>query len=302
MSLDELTGALDDLFLVQDWDSDPSMSRWVPKIYADIGYDYTQTFESDFCKRHNGLMLRSGDAVGEVYCAAFPTLGVLAQLLDRTAGDALLFLHHPIDMEVAGRGFLPIQPDVLERLRERGVSIYACHAPLDCHDILGTNASIAEAFGAHVTRNTAPYGIGFAGRVGTIHPTTLDDLIDRGKEVFGVDRVDVGGARPEPITRVAIVAGGGDDTDLFEEAEGLGAQVYITGEWTTRIQSPDQEGQAWAEANRAACQAYAARSGMALLAFSHAASEFLVMRRQMAPYFEQMGLPAICLEQSNWWR
>ena len=302
ISLGKLTSELDELFSVCDWDRDPAMSRWVPRVYAGIGYDYTQIFENDFCRRHNGLMLRSSDVVREIYCAAFPTPGILAELLDQTRGDALLFLHHPVDMEVSGRGFLPIQPYILERLRGQGVSIYACHAPLDCHDTIGTNASIVEAFDVQVTQNSAAYGIGFAGRVGTIRATSLDDLVDRGKEIFGVDRVDIGGASPETMTRVAIVAGGGDDTELFEEAEGLGAQAFITGEWTTRIQSPDEQDQAWAEANRAACQAYAERSEMALLAFSHAATEFLVMRSQMAGYFRQKRLPTVCLEQSDWWR
>jgi putative NIF3 family GTP cyclohydrolase 1 type 2 len=302
VSLDELTGELDELFSIHDWDSDPAMSRWVPRVYAGIDYDYTQVFEDDFCRRHNGLMLRASDVVREVCCAAFPTPEILAQLLDQTSGDALLFLHHPVDMEVSGQGFLPIQPHILERLRGRRVSIYACHAPLDCHDSIGTNASIVEAFDVRVEQNFAAYGIGFAGRVGAVRATSLDDLVDRGKGIFGVDRANIGGARPETITRVAIVAGGGDDTALFEEAEGLGAQAFITGEWTTRTQPPDEQGQAWASANRAACQAYAEKTGMALLAFSHAATEFLVMKSQMGSYFGRKGLPTSCLEQSDWWR
>ena len=41
---------------------------------------------------------------------------------------------------------------------------------------------------------------------------------------------------------------------------------------------------------------------LALLGFSHAATEFLVMKMQMAPYFEREGLSVTCLEQSDWWR
>jgi putative NIF3 family GTP cyclohydrolase 1 type 2 len=302
VSLDELAGELDELFSIHDWDRDPAFSRWVPRVYADIGYDYAKTFEDDFCRRHNGLMLRSSDVVREIYCAAFPTPEVLEKLLEQTSGDALLFLHHPLDMEVSGHGFLPIQPAALERLREQGASVYACHAPLDCHDSTGTNASIVEAFDVKVERSFAEYGIGFAGRIGTIRATGLDELVNRGKQIFGVDRVEIGGARPETITRVAIVAGGGDETALFEEAEGSGAQAFITGEWITRTRPPDEQGQAWATANRAACRAYAKTTGMALLAFSHAATEFLVMKGHMTSYFGRKSLPTTCLEQSDWWR
>jgi hypothetical protein len=300
--LKDLVRDLDVLYSIGDWEADPAMSRFAPRVYRDIGYDYTEVFEADFCQRFNGMMLRSSDSVGEVFCAAFPGPGVIARLFELAQEGALLFLHHPIDMEVAGVGFLPIPPDQLERLRARGVSVYACHAPMDCHDEIGTNASIVEAFGARVEQGFAPYGIGLAGRIASVPPASLDELVQHGRDVFGVERVETGGARPEAITKVAIVAGGGDDVELFEAAEQLGAQVYITGEWWTRTTPPGDEERKWAEGNRAACKAYAAQSQMAFLGFSHAATEFLVMEDQMADYFRQKGLEVTCLAQSDWWR
>jgi putative NIF3 family GTP cyclohydrolase 1 type 2 len=300
--LESLRGELDGLFSIPAWERDPAMSRFLPRLYEAIGYDHTQILEPDFCQRHNGLMLRAGEEVGDVYCAAFPGPEVVEAVLARSSRNALLFLHHPIDMEVATVGFLPIPPQILERMQDRGISVYACHAPLDCHEEIGTNASIADAFGVQVERGFARYGLGYAGRTGTIAPATVDELAGRGKRVFGLDRVEAGGARPESVTRVAIVAGGGDDVDVMEEAEGLGAQAYITGEWYTRT-TPAEEGERrWAEGNRAACQAYAASTNMALLGFSHAASEYLVMEAQMAGWFRRQGLRVECLPQADWWR
>jgi hypothetical protein len=187
-------------------------------------------------------------------------------------------------------------------MRDEGISIYSCHAPLDCHDEIGTNASIGEAFRVRVEQSFAQYGNGFAARMGVIRPVSLDDLVAKGKEVFGVERAEVGGAEPAQITRVAIVAGGGDDVELMEEAETLGAQAYITGEWYTRTMPPEESERRWAEGNRAACELYAQSSKMAMLGFSHAATEFLVMRSQMADWFQRQGLGVECLEQSDWWR
>jgi putative NIF3 family GTP cyclohydrolase 1 type 2 len=300
--LDELVRDLDELFSIQDSGADPQMSRFVPRSYQRIDYDYAKTFESGFCERFNGLMLRSGSAVKEVYCAAFPIPEILEKLLEATSGEALLFLHHPIDMEVSGVGWLPITPYNLDRLRVQGVSVYACHAPMDYHDELGTNASIVQAFDVQVEQHFAKYGEGFAGRIGFIVPADLGELVNKGKEVFGVDRAEIGGARPAIISKVAIVAGGGDDPEVLEEAERLGAEAYITGEWYTRTMPQDEGGKRWAEANRAACRAYAEASKMALLGFSHAATEYLVMKRQMAGYFRRRGLQVVCLEQSDWWR
>jgi putative NIF3 family GTP cyclohydrolase 1 type 2 len=278
------------------------MSRWLPRLYGALDYDPAQILEPDFCRRHNGLMLRAGEQVDAVYCAAFPGPEVVEAVLARPGGRALLFLHHPIDMEVAGAGFLPLPPQSLARLRDAGVSVYACHAPLDCHDQIGTNASIAAAFGVQVERGFARYGLGYAGRIGAIAPATVDELAARGQRIFGLDRVEAGGARPDPVSRVAIVAGGGDDVEVMEEAEALGAQVYITGEWYTRTMPAEAGERRWAEGNRAACQAYAASTSMALLAFSHAASEYLVMETQMAGWFRRRGLPVACLPQADWWR
>jgi hypothetical protein len=205
-------------------------------------------------------------------------------------------------MEVAGAGFLPLSPPALEQMKANRISVYSCHAPLDCHDEIGTNASIVQAFQVQVEHSFARFGRGFAGRIGAIPPIRLDELISRGKEVFGVERAEVGGAEPASIARVAIVAGGGDDVELMEEAETLGAQAYITGEWYTRAMPADESERRWAEANRAACQTYAQSTKMALLGFSHAATEFLVMRGQLADFFRRRGLQVECLEPSDWWR
>jgi hypothetical protein len=62
------------------------------------------------------------------------------------------------------------------------------------------------------------------------------------------------------------------------------------GEWYTRTVPPEESERRWAEANRAACGLHAQSSKMALLGFSHAATEFLVMRRQVADRFQCRGL------------
>ncbi len=302
MILDELRQALDELFSIQKWERDPAMSRWVPRVYKAIDYDYTRILEPEFCKRFNGLMLRAAETVEQVYCAAFPCPEVVGKLMEKKTGAVLLFLHHPVDMEVSGTGFLPIPPKVLRQMKDQGISVYSCHAPLDCHDEIGTNASIVRAFHARVKKGFVQYGLGFAGRIGDIMPIGLDELVSKGKEFFSVERVEVGGAKPASITQVAIVAGGGDDVEYMEEAERLGAQVYISGEWYTRTMPSDVSGRRWAEGNRTACRTYAESSKMALLGFSHAASEFLVMKSQMADWFRQRNLQVECLEQSDWWR
>ena len=97
MRIDELRQGLDALFSMAEWERDPSMSRWVPRAYQAVGYDYTQILEPDFCARFNGLMLRAAETVDHVYCAAFPCPEIVEKVLERGKDGALLFLHHPID-------------------------------------------------------------------------------------------------------------------------------------------------------------------------------------------------------------
>jgi len=162
MTLDNLVHGLDREFSVTDWEADPAMSRMVPKIYRTIDYDFTAIFEPDFCARFNGLMLRASEVITEVYCAVFPTPEVLEVVLQQAGDQALLFLHHPLDMETTGRGFLPISPGHFQAFTKRGISIYACHAPLDCHSRIGTAASLASAFALQQEREFARYGHGYA--------------------------------------------------------------------------------------------------------------------------------------------
>jgi putative NIF3 family GTP cyclohydrolase 1 type 2 len=301
MMLDDLTRELDAFFSVASWELDPAMARFVPMTYGQT--DLERFFEEGFRRRFNGLMVRAAEAVEEVYCAAFPSPEIVGDVLRRTRGrGAFLFLHHPLDMEVGGIGFLPIPSDALKEMKAAGVSVYSCHAPMDCHDEIGTTASIIRALEVRVERQFARQGNGFSGRIGTLAQTHLHALVERGKRIFDVDRVEIGGADPASIDRVAIVAGSGDDVELMEEAEALGAQAFISGEWYTRTKPNDDGGKHWAEVNRAACLTYAESSKMALLGFSHAATESLVMREQMVDYFRERRLQAEALEPSDWWR
>lgn len=65
--------SIDQFFLIEEWKSDPAMSRFVPKVYQKINREITRLFEPSFCKRFNGIMIRSSERVGKVYCAASPS-------------------------------------------------------------------------------------------------------------------------------------------------------------------------------------------------------------------------------------
>jgi len=303
MKLDNIVQKLNELFGVKLLEKDPAMTKFIPMVYDPIGFDWPKEFESDFVSRANGLMVRGSDEVSCVYCSVFPGPEVLQAFLEKAQEGDLLFLHHPVDMLCgdprgkAGLGFQPIDPESIAALKEKKLSVYTCHAPMDCHEKIGTNAAIIEALGAKVVGEFLPYGNGFAGKIVSVSPTSTAELVERLKEIFKLPYVDLGGPSKSGVTRMAIVAGGGTDVKDMKEAESRGAQVYLSGEIVNRVDND------YGRQQRKEDEEFASTTQMSLIGVSHAASEFLVMEKQLIPWFErELGIKALALPLAAWWR
>ena len=278
------------------------MKHWVPKACARADYDYREVFEAGFCDKFNGLMLKVGTEVKHVFCSAFATPDVMKSILDSGATDALLFLHHPLDMEVCGAGFLSIPLSVINELQKRRISIYSCHAPLDCHDEIGTNAAIVQALDVTIEKNFIEYGLGYAGRIGGMQPEKTNSLLKKIQEIFGVHRLEIGGCLNTEVKRIAIVAGGGDEPDYLKQAYDNSCDMYLTGEWYPRYMPEDDAGKECVARMKEEISDFTRNTRMVLVGVSHAASEFLVMKTQIKEYFESKDLPTTPIPQKDWWR
>lgn len=303
IKLSVATEKLDGFFGVKELESDPAMSRFVPMVYEPIGFDWKKEFEPDFVARCNGLMLRGAEDVSAIFCSVFPTSEVLAKFISQSQTGDLLFLHHPIDMQCGdprgelGRGFQPIAPKTIETMKSKELSVYACHAPMDCHREIGTNAAIVKALGAKVVDEFLPYGNGNAGRICEVSPLSTNQLISRAKSIFHIPYVDFAGRKHSKIARIAIIAGGGTDVEDIVEAEKNRAQGYLTGEITNRVDND------YGRKQRKEDEEYARKTKMSLIGVSHAASEFLVMETQMVQWLRRnLGIKAVTIPLEKWWR
>ena len=247
-------------------------------------------------------MLRAGDTVDKVFCSAFASPDVLQKIINSCTENAMLFLHHPVDLEVCGAGFLPVSADVISTFEERRISIYSCHAPLDCHERVGTNAAIVEALGVKPEKSFVRYGLGYAGRIGTIEAQGTDLLLKRVRDIFGVSRMEVGGCLTTEVRRIAIVAGGGDEIGHLRQAQENACDMYLTGEWYPRYTPKDKDVRLRVARLKEEIASFTKNIKMVLVGVSHAASEFLVMKTQIKDYFESKGLPVEAIPQENWWR
>jgi putative NIF3 family GTP cyclohydrolase 1 type 2 len=301
--LSALVAGMDEFFKLDACGPDPAFSRYLPRAYEQNGVAWQDFMEADFQRRFNGLMLKGGDTVGTVFCSAFPTPEVLDIFAARAGAGDMLFLHHPLDLESGdplgdmGRGFLPIPPAQLTRMRDAHLSVYTCHAPLDIHQKVGTTAAMVKAVAGRVEGTFWPYAGGFAGAVCAIDPLGTQDLVALARYVFGVDYVDFAGRMRQQITRLAVVAGAGYKVDEMRDAEAKGAQAYLTGEILDRIDN-DHGRRLFADV-----QGFARATEMSLLGVSHAASEYLVMKTQMVPWLKAtFAVKAEPIPMSRWWR
>src|SRR3989344_369065 len=305
MKFSVITEKLDKLFGVKKLDADPAMGRWVPRVYDAINFDWKGTFESDFNQRFNGLMIRGSEDVSEVFCSVFPTEEVLNKFIEGSQEGDLLFLHHPIDLQCGdprnqqklGAGFTAISPKTIDEIRSKKLSIYSCHAPMDCTQDIGTNAAIVKSLNAKVISEFLPYGNGNAGRICKIEPLSTDELIKKLLVIFEIPYVDFAGKKIEMINKIAIVAGGGDDIEIMQEIKKAGVQAYITGEIHSYHSSD------WGKQNTVKVDSFAEKTSMSMIGVLHASSEYLVMKDQMIPWFENsFKVKTVGLPLSVWWR
>jgi putative NIF3 family GTP cyclohydrolase 1 type 2 len=299
VALDALVAELDALWDVAQAGPDPSMSRNLPRVYEEARVDWRALVEPQFAVLFNGLMFRGAAEVGRVSGACFPSAEVLDQWLPAARPGDLLITHHPIDLrngtpdEVWAEGFVPISGGRLAAIRARRVSMYAVHAPMDTCAQVGTTAAIVEALGGRVEDRIWPYGNGYAGVICRVASASTDALAGRLQQIFGVGRLEIEGARRDRIERIAVVAGVGDDAVAMRDAEARGAQAWVTGELHVRIEGD--------RGRRKYAQVKALNTGMSLFGASHAATEHLVMRTQLARWFQ--GRAAYdTIDEPEWWR
>ncbi|MCM3734507.1 Nif3-like dinuclear metal center hexameric protein [Bacillus cytotoxicus] len=296
--LQEIEHQLHTLFSVHQYGVDPGFSRFLPAAYDSISFPWQEFFEDDFVTYFNGLMLKGADVVRNVFLAVFPTDEVLDRFLtEGTAGD-LLFMHHPLVMEcgdphgLPGRGFIPIPGHYLRAIKEKGLSVYTCHAPMDIHQTYGTSIAIAKALQASVIESFAEGD----GLICEVAPTNTNELIEKAKRIFDIPYVDFEGKTNSHISKIAIIAGCGDKVSMMQEAEEKGAQAYITGEVHCHIDND------YGKKKYDIMKEHISHTNMSLIGVSHSASEYLVKKTLMYDWFSQnFNVNVVLLPQEKWW-
>lgn len=295
---------LENFFLTKTFSKDPQMGQFVPMVYEKIGFNYKEVFEPDFTERFDGLMLKGADEVENIYGAVFPTPDVIEAFLQVAQKGDVFFSHHPIYIENGdpqkgmGRGWLPLTVEQIQAFREKGLTYFSCHSPMDYHLRVGTRAAMMDALECLFLDHFFNDGTGPHGLIGVIPTCTAQELSEKLMRIFNVPYLDSAGAQDNRlISKVAIIAGGADNVEYMEKAQRLGVDAYICGEFNSRFDTP------WGHENQKKVDGFLESTNMTFLGVSHAACEYLTFREQLQTFFEH-SFPDVrvhMLEQERWW-
>jgi dinuclear metal center YbgI/SA1388 family protein len=175
---------------------------------------------------NNGLQVGGTDQVTRLAFAVDASLATFEAA--HTAGAQMLIVHHGLfwsrPIMVTG-----IHLRRLRTLLDAGLSLYAAHLPLDYHEEVGNNATLArwlELEGVEQFGDYKGYPIGFAGRLS--QPCSLEQFAAQVEQSLGEPVLRIWPFGPGTVQKVGIVSGGAGP--LVSQAADAGVDVYLTGE------------------------------------------------------------------------
>jgi len=237
-------------------------------------------FLSDnFKKRSMGLVCDNSTEINRVHTAVFPTDEVMQRILDSGEADALLFVHHPSiwDISKAPSVFQQMNRELLRQFRERKISIYNLHVPLDNYGEYSTSTTLARALGIYPERAFAPYFGALCGVFGRTDCRTAIELSRQFDKAVGHRTILYPyGDKEIESGKVAVIAGGGNEVEMLEEVASEGVNTYVTG--ITALNDHSRE-----------AHDYAKQHEINVLGGTHYSTEAFACRA-MCNYFEQLGL------------
>lgn len=296
MLLKDLCSKLDDKFNIRSLPPDMPFSSLMPRVYSESGIDLNKYLETSFLNKFHGLMINNGGRIDKVYLGVFFSNELLEKIFSLNARDAMIFLHHPLDLESCGMGFLPIKEEYFDILSNNNLSVYVLHTPLDINKEISTTKSIGKAIGLRDTIEYCPNSIGFSGICGNLFkPLDFYDFIDNLKQIFGLEKINFI-RKCNKIKRVGVIPGGGTSVSYIKETISLGCDTYLTGDFVNKI---DNE---YGRKQKKEFEEAVGKLQINLIECSHYATEELVLRKELSDFFNKINISTELIRQKNPWK
>jgi len=237
-----------------------------------------------FKKRSIGIVYDFSTEIKKVYTAVFPEEAVIKKILAKKETDILLFVHHPMtwDIKNCPKCFTAIPEKTLKIFKERRISMYNLHVPLDNFGKYSTTNTLAKELGIKVETQFAPYFGGVCGVIGTIDVDEVKKIKTRFEKSMG-HKIKLYKYGDEHIKdkKVALVAGGGNDLETLKLIP-KSCNLFITGITAKNAHSKKSHD-------------YLEERKINLLGGTHYSTEKFACIA-MVEYFKKQGLPSEFIE------
>jgi putative NIF3 family GTP cyclohydrolase 1 type 2 len=251
---------------------------------SDEFYQYMTELAPYFCnnfkERSMGLVCDFTETINRVFTAVFPTEKVIQKTLE-SSGNAMLFTHHACnwDLKKSPIGFYNMDAALLDKLREKQISIYCLHVPLDNYSEYSTSKTLADNLDIEIIRPFVDYCGTLCGVIGKTKCQTVSELQNKYSEAVGHEtKIYRYGDNEIKNGIIAVVAGGGNQTFVLQELVENDINTFVTG--ITLKNEVSAEAHEFAEKNR-----------INIFGGTHYSSEKFACIA-MCKYFEKLGLPA----------
>lgn len=234
-----------------------------------------------------GLMCDFTGEIERVFTTVFLSEKVLSEILRKNVSNALVFSHHPTDWSIKRRnGTFAAKKELIEGLKERNISIYILHHPLDNYGEYSTCRTLADILKIEIEEPAFLYCGAMCGVIGTTACETAGELRELYSRAVGhKTSLYLYGGESIKGERIAICPGGGNDMAVFNEMKDRKIRNLITGvsivnEHTEQVHRLEKE------------------NGINVFGGTHYSSEKFAPIK-MCGYFRSLGLPAEFIEDMH---
>ena len=248
--------------------------EWAKKMPNLEGYLFPQ-----FNKNGGiGLMCDFTNEIIKVYTSVFLSEMVLSKIIGDDVSNAMLFSHHPTSWSIERRGGnYAVEEKYIKALKDRNISIYVLHHPLDNLGEYSTCRTLAEQLDIEIEKPAFSYYGAMCGVIGRANCSTATELQERFSKAVGhkTSLYAYGNANIEG-ERIVVCPGGGNAMFVIEEMMRENVRTLITG---VTILNDYSRG----------VHEFEARNGINVFGGTHYSTEKyapIAMRK----YFEDMGL------------
>ncbi len=257
----------------------------ISKLKDDWSFmEWNEFIAPGFKSKSMGVMLDNSTEISKVYTATFPDHDVIEKIFNRNENDVMLFVHHAMGYNGKNEGFpfYNISHHDLNEMKNRRISLYVLHVPLDKNGVYSTSVNLAKALQLEIVEDFCEYeGI----KVGVICKTPIRvvrEFSDYVKEVIGHEiKLRAYGEKEINNGLVALAAGGGSYPFVALELVEKKINLYLTG-----YTKPLPTFEPTMEFHRIAQE-----GGINIIGATHYSTEKYACM-EMVQYFNQLGIPS----------